>query len=555
MTPIRLRILSVSAVLAAAILAPSAVSQADAPMPNPPEFPDENPLLPDQDILGKFLFWEEQMSHDNSVACGTCHIHEAGGSDPRAPLTINPGPDGMFGTDDDIRGSQGVHRIDHLTNDLVNDATFGTNRQVTGRKTPSSVNSAYFIDLFWDGRATQAYTDPQTGLVEIAYLGALESQAAGPPVSDVEMGSVGRSWNDITAKLATVTPMAVASNVPVEMADFLSSNPTYPDMFAAVYGDPAITSKRVNFAIANYERTLIADETVLDDFLKGNTPDLGPFQNGFDLFQGSANCAACHTMPFTMDNTFHNIGVRPDADDAGRMDFTGDPADMAKFKTPMVRNAALRVPLFHNGSAATITEVIDFYDAGGDFPGPNIDVDIVPLNLAAQDRLDLIDFVENGMTDSRLTNNVFPFTRPTLGSELPSLNINYGVASPDSIGGFAQIYANGPANRGNANFVVGLTGAAPSMPAQLVMSFVQDPLGTPYPDPRFPVPVNLGIGSIFLKAPKTTSADGVSSFNMPIPPDAILAGFKFYAQWFIADPGPGVPGGIYGTDGLEIEIL
>jgi len=554
MTSNRFRILSACAALAVALVAPSAISQGDAPLPNPPEFPDNNPLLPDQDILGKFLFWDEQMSHDNTMACGTCHIHEAGGSDPRSMSTVNPGPDGVFGTDDDILGSEGVNLIDHATNNLVFDPAFGTSKLVTGRKTPSMINAVYFIDLFWDGRATQAYTDPQTGLVEIPYLGALESQAAGPPLSTTEMGSIGRSWDDITAKFETVEPCGLATNLPGEMQDFLAENPTYPDMFEAVYGDSAITSKRIMFAIANYERTLISDESALDDFLKGVTADLGPFQNGFNLFQGAANCATCHTLPFTMDNTFHNIGVRPDAEDAGRMDFTGDPADMAKFKTPPVRNAALRVPLFHNGSAATVTDLVEFYDRGGDFDDGNLDLNILPLNLSDQDKLDLVDFIENGMTDSRLAANVFPFTRPTLRSELPSANVSYGVASADNGGGFANIYANGPANRGNDAFVIGLSDAQPSAAAQLVFSFVQDPFGTPYPDPRYPVPVNVGIGSIFLKAPTATSADGLASYNLPIPPDVILAGFKFYAQWFVADPGV-LPGGIYGTDGLEVQIL
>jgi hypothetical protein len=256
-----------------------------------------------------------------------------------------------------------------------------------------------------------------------------------------------------------------------------------------------------------------------------------------------------------MDNDYHNIGVRPDVEDAGRMDFTGDPADMAKFKTPMVRNSALRVPLFHNGSAATVTDLVEFYDRGGDFDDGNLDENILVLNLTAQDKLDLVDFIENGMTDSRLVNNVFPFTRPTLRSELPSTNVNYGVASPNGAGGFAGIYANGPANRGNANYVIGLSDAGASLPAQLTLSFGQDPAGTPYPDPRFPVPVNVGVGTLFLRVPATTSADGMASFNMPIPADPILAGFKFYAQWFVADPATTVQGGIFGTDGLEIQIL
>jgi cytochrome c peroxidase len=537
-----------AAALLAALLAPVAMSQADVAMPNPPEFPIENPLLPDQDILGKFLFWDEQMSHDNTMSCGTCHIHEAGGSDPR--LAINPGPDGLFSTADDIHGSAGL--IPQTTaNEMEFVPSFGAGIQVTGRKAPSAINAVYHNDIFWDGRALTTFTDPQSGLVEIVFGGGLESQAAGPPNSSVEMSANGTDWNDVTAKIAISTPMALATNIPIEMQDFLADNPTYPDMFEAVYGDPAVTSKRLLFAIANYERTLIADETPLDDFLKGMTIDLGVFQPGFDLFQGSANCAICHVMPFTMDDDFHNIGVRPDAEDIGRQAVTGDPADIAKFKTPNIRNSALRLPLFHNGSINSITELVDFYNDATAFGLPNTDENFIALGLTDQDKLDLVDFIAVGMTDQRLVNKVFPFNRPTLRSELPSLNVVYGVASLDSVGGTATIFANGPANRGSQNFLIGMSDAQPNRPAVLALAFASDPLATPYPDPRFPIPMNLDIFSIFQMTAFVTSPDGIASFNMPIPNNAILVGFKFYAQWFVDEVGTQE----YGTEGLEIQIL
>ncbi|MDG2148744.1 MAG: cytochrome c peroxidase [Planctomycetota bacterium] len=555
MNPSCFRKLGPSIALVVAILSPAAISQADAPMPNP-EFPDNNPLLPEQDTLGKFLFWEEQMSHDNTMSCGTCHIHENGGSDPRSNVATHPGPDNVFGTDDDINASPGVRLIDFSTNTLLTSGAHGSAPQSTDRKSPPTVNAGLFTEVFWDGRAGQVFTDPQTGLVEIAYGGALESQAVGPPLSDVEMSAGGRTWDDVVAKLAVVTPMALAEDIPVEMQDFMSANPTYGDMFEAVYGTPEITSKRVAFAIANYERTLVSDGSPLDDFLKGVTPDLGPFQAGFDLFQGSANCAACHVMPRTMDDDFHNLAVRPDAEDMGRMNHTGDPLDIAKFKTPMVRNAALRVPLMHNGSIDTITDLIEFYnDGGGDFNEGNLDPNIVPLSLTDQEKQDLIDFIEVGMTDSRLVNNVHPFTRPTLRSELAPLNVNYGVASMNGSGGFASIYTNGPANRGNENFVIGLADAGGGLPAQLMLSFVQDLSGAPYPDPRYDVNINIGVGALFLKFPTVTSAGGQASFNLPIPGDAILAGFEFYGQWFVADVASPLLGDIFGTDGLKIQIL
>ncbi|MCB9896858.1 MAG: hypothetical protein H6825_02515 [Planctomycetes bacterium] len=543
----------------AATMAPAVLAQADTPMPNPPEFPFENPMLTDQDVLGKFLFWEEQISTDNTMACGTCHIHEAGGADPRAVNKPHPGPDGIFGTDDDIAGSRGIVRQDAAAGQFVHSDIFGSGVQSTNRKAPTAINAPYFNQLFWDGRATEAYTDPQSGLVEIGYLGALESQAAGPPVSDVEMGGVNRTWDAITAKLADVTPMALATNLPAEMLDFLADNPTYPDMFEAVYGDPTITSKRVMFAIGNYERTLISDETVLDAFLKGEIQDFTGYdpkmQAGFELFQGNANCAACHVLPFTMDNDFHNVGVRPDAEDHGRFDVTGDPADMGRFKTPNIRNAKLRTPLFHNGAAASVPDLIDFYSRGGDFDDGNLDPNLLVLDLTQDEKDALIFFIEEGLTDPRVEAGTFPFNRPTLHSELPPLNTTYGVASADGNGGFAQVIDTHPANLGNGDFLLGVSDAVPNTGAVLVFAFDDDPAGTPYPDPRFPVPVNVDLGTILLTAAMTTDADGIATYNLPIPKNPVLSGFLVYGQWFIADPTALATGGVYGTEGVAITIL
>lgn len=552
------RVLTPAAALLAVALAPAAASQADAVMPNPPEFPDENQPLPDQDILGKFLFWEEQMSSDNTMSCGTCHIHEAGGSDPRSFVPTHPGPDGIMGNDDDIAGSFGVVRHDVLTGEFIDGGFFASGAQATGRKTPTMINAVYFNELFWDGRAPQGYTDPQTGLLEIPYLAALESQAAGPPLSDVEMAGVNQTWDDITAKLPGVTPMALATNIPAEMVDFMSDNPTYPDMFEAVYGDPAITSLRIMKAIANYERTLISDETILDQFLKGIIDDfthLDPkMQQGFDLFQGDANCATCHTLPFTMDNDFHNVGVRPDAEDIGREEVTGSPSDKGRFKTPNVRNAKLRQTLFHNGGIVGVEELIRFYDRGGDFDDGNLDENILVLNLTEPEIEALTFFIEEGCTDPRVENGTFPFTRPTLRSELPPLNTTYGVSSQDSLGGTAEWIIAHPANLKNSDFLMGVSDGLPGEAALLILTFLPGD-GSPYPDPRFPVPVNVDLTTILLAFSRTLSVDGLATVNLPIPPNPILSGQKFYGQWFINDDAQLATGGVYGTEGAEFEIL
>src|SRR5689334_16213109 len=81
------------------------------PLP-PPPVPPGNPITTAKANLGKTLFWDEQLSSSRTVACGTCHRAETGGSDPRSvngtASATNPGPDGILGNADDLTGSPGV---------------------------------------------------------------------------------------------------------------------------------------------------------------------------------------------------------------------------------------------------------------------------------------------------------------------------------------------------------------------------------------------------------------------------------------------------------------
>jgi len=543
-----------AATLVGALFVSNASAQADTGLPDP-EFPIENPMLPNQDVLGKFLFWEEQVSSDNTMACGTCHIHEAGGSDPRALTTTNPhpGPDQLFGTADDIRGSAGVVQQDNGYNFSGNDLHF-PNPRVTGRRSPPAINAMFNSSLFWDGRALNVYTDPQTGVPEIIFGGALESQAAGPPLSDVEMTRAGQTWNDVVAKLQGARPGGLMSNLPPEMASFVATYPTYPEMFAAVYGDTAITSKRVMFAIGNYERTLLADQTPMDPLFEGIITELDPpLEAGRLVFQGAANCTACHTVPHFFDDGFHNLGVRPEAEDTGRFAITGDPLDMGAFKTPHLRNVKMRAPFFHNGGKATLADVVEFYDVGGDFANANKDVLMVPLLLTVQQKADLVLFLEEALTDPRVEAGIFPFTRPTLASEQPSLNTVYGVASLSGLGAPPSVLTHTPANVGNPHWMLGLYDAKPNAATLTALAYAPAP-GLPFPDPRFPIPMNVNVGTLFLLLPGATDNLGVDTLSLSIPLNNALIGLKFYGQWFIKDAAALATGGVYGSKGVEVEI-
>jgi cytochrome c peroxidase len=386
-------------------------------------YPEENPYSPEKALLGKILFWEEQLSSHDTHACGTCHRPAAGGSDPRAASTaaLGAGPNGTFGDEDDARGSLGVVRCD-AAGAPAPDPVYGSSAQVTPRKAPSALDTWFFDELFWDGRAATSFVDPVTGVVAIESGGALESQAAGPPVSSVEMSCEGYSWSAIELKLATAVPLELASEIPQAMAAAVSEHPSYPSLFEWAFGTPEVTARNILLAIATYERQLRADQTPWDRFNAGDDDALTAEQQaGLALFNVKARCASCHVPPLFTDNDFHNIGARAPALDPGRSLASGDAADLGKMKTPSLRNVGLRAAggLFHfgTGDGATLRAVLDVYRAGG-VDQDNIDDKILPMNLTEFEFEQLLDFVQNGLTDKRARDELSPFDRPRLGSEL-----------------------------------------------------------------------------------------------------------------------------------------
>ncbi len=131
------------------------------PVPVPPE----NPITEEKRVLGKILFWEEQLSSDNTVACGTCHrLDTAGGGDPR--LNYNPGSDGIFGTEDDVYGSRGIRHYD-ADGTPVDDPLYGHEPRVTRRNAQPFITAAWAEDNFWDGRASGTFRDPLTNEILI----------------------------------------------------------------------------------------------------------------------------------------------------------------------------------------------------------------------------------------------------------------------------------------------------------------------------------------------------------------------------------------------------
>ncbi len=514
---------------------------------NPPPTPLGNPVTATKVYLGKVLFWDEQLSSTRTVACGTCHHAGNGGSDPRALVgnsrSTNPGADNLFGTPDDVFASPGVP-LNNANGTYDWSTIFGLKEQVTGRKSVSYINAGYSPLLFWDGRASSVFVDPITNTVVLQNGGALESQVIGPPVSSAEMAHNGRNWTEVASRVAQVKPLALSPNVPTPLQTWIG-NRTYPELFAEAFGTSDVTPARIALAIATFERTLYSDRTPFDAAVSGIAPLTAAEQRGQGVFNGN-QCNGCHIGPLFSDNQFHNIGLRPQTEDTGRFQVTGNINNLGEFRTPSLRNVELRGPFMHNGHFQTLEEVIEFYNRGGDFNAPNKDPRVRPRNLSAQQKSDLLAFLKRPLTDLRVSSDSAPFDRPILYSEsnrVPQVTGN-GVAGTGGL--VPLIMAIEPPLVGNPNFTVAVSNTRASAPSILVIDD-NDP-GT---GPTMPATGSLARVNVQLST--NPSGIGYGSVSLPIPNSAAFVGRTFWGRWFVTDPA--APNGIAVSQAIKFTVF
>jgi cytochrome c peroxidase len=536
--------------LSLCLLAAAAAAQ-NQPLP-PQPVPSQNPTTAAKASLGKLLFWDEQLSSNNRVACGTCHTFAQGGGDlRRAP---NPGPDGISPSPDDSFGSPGLIRSD-ANNLYLPDAAFGLNRQVTRRASPTPLMAAWFPELFWDGRARTNFVDPTTSVTLIPTGGALENQALAPLLDHGEMAHDARTLQQVVDKLVDAKPMALAINLPADMATTISGGATYPQLFQAAFGTPDVTASRIAFALAAYQRTLVPNQTPYDSFVAGNPAALTPQQvNGLNVFNGPGRCNLCHTPGLFSDRQFRNLGLRPIAEDIGRQAVTGLATDGGKFKTPSLRNVGLRTSFMHNGMFTSLQQVFGFYLNGG---GPNLqnkDPLLLPLNVPPQAANDLLNFLQNGLTDPRVAQGLAPFTRPTLRSQLlPEGGAQYGLGSAGAGGRVPTTMAEVPANLGNVDFKLGVSNARGGALAMFALSMA--PAATVLSG----VNVNVALGTgetlvpIALNGAAGVAGAGYGTLKVAVPAIPALAGLTLYSQWFVFDAG--VASGLATSRGAEVRLF
>jgi cytochrome c peroxidase len=517
--------------LAAAI---AAIAQVPPPPPQPlgpPPQPLGNQVTTAKANLGKALFWDEQLSATRTVACGSCHQSQTGGSDPRSLFgsarAANPGIDAIAGTADDILGSPGVP-LNEADGTYAWSSVYGFREQVTGRLANSYINAAYSPELFWDGRAASTFVDPVSGNTVLQNGGALESQAVGPPVSSTEMAHLGSDWTEVAARVAVSTPLALSPAMPLDLEAWIAGR-SYPDLFQEAFGSSAVTPARIALAIASYERTLFSNQTAFDSVLAG-TATLSPQESqGMQLF-GALPCAGCHRGGLMSDNVYHYIGVRPAAEDSGRAKVSGNPVDLGAFRTPSLRNVQLRSAYFHNGRFTSLADVVAFYNRGGDFNAPNKAPAIRPLNLNPGQQAALVAFLSRPLTDPRVLNSTAPFDHPLLYAQSSLVPDIVGDGVNGGAGSALQAVALEPAIAGNPRFTVGVFGALAGAEAVLVIDESEPPASGGIPESGSFARVTttlLGAGD----------AGGYGSATVAIPGDAALLGRTLYGRWYVNDPG------------------
>jgi len=275
--------------------------------------------------LGRWLFYDTRLSSDRTLSCASCHRPEFAFSEPQSTPT-------------GVRGQRGRRKTPGIINLAARTELPGTTRD------PGAT-------FFWDGRAT-----------------SLEQQVLAPIADPREMGFEHPA-----------------------MIERFSGIDGYRRYFNDAFGSPAITTERIAAALADFVRTRRSGNAPYDRWSYGKDAAAmsREAQRGMEIFFFNGRCAGCHAGFNFSDGLFHNIGIGWDPKsqtyaDIGREAVTKDPKDRGAFKTPGLRDVDKRAPYMHDGSLATLRDVVEFYNRGG-HGNPQLSGRIVPLGLSQSD--------------------------------------------------------------------------------------------------------------------------------------------------------------------------
>jgi cytochrome c peroxidase len=349
-----MRVVALLALGLSTLLSAARADDIGSPLGLPP-VPAAAAGTPQMRSLGETLFFDRSLSANGTLSCAMCHIPAQGYASNQSALSI-----GMEG-------------------------------RALRRNAPSLYNVVFKKYLFHDGRETD--------------LGA---QVWGPLLTPDEMGNPG------------IGPLLAR----------IAQDKDYGPAFEAAFPGEGVTMVTLGRAIAAYEATLLKGDSRFDRALYGGDRAALTEQEwrGYEIFVAKGGCAACHEIGATSalftDQSWHDTGVafrsrnmettrvelapgvtthvrlsalgsdRPDPrSDLGRFEITKNPSDRWAFTTPSLRAVKGTGPYMHDGSFATLEEVVEFYDLGGG-PNPNLDARLKLLGLTDAEKAALVAFLK-----------------------------------------------------------------------------------------------------------------------------------------------------------------
>lgn len=356
--------------------------------------PTTNVVTNDGATLGRVLFYDKNLSLNNTIACGSCHQQQFAFSDTA------------------------IHSL-------------GFNGGTTRRHSMPLINIKWHMNgkMFWDERAA-----------------SVEAQALMPIQDAVEMG--------------LTLPLLVQR---VQQQSY------YPQLFINAFGDTAVTTTRISYAIAQFVRSIVSHSSKYDigraqvTALNQTFPNFTTSENqGKNLFfrgiaQGGGECYGCHTSEAFINAQFGPMNNGLDSlstTDLGAFEPNGiDSTLIGRFKVSTLRNVALTAPYMHDGRFATLAEVIDHYSTGiklhRNLSPRFIDtlgttVSAHKFNFTAAQKTALVDFLKT-FTDSTILTEVKwsdPFTLTTSAQNISSANIQLTLY-PNPSSDYVSINADG----------------------------------------------------------------------------------------------------------------
>ena len=332
-------------------------------LPSTPQAPKDNPTTPAKAALGKLLFWDPLLSGPQDVACASCHHPQNGYAEDR-DLSLGVTAIGLGSKRRQAPGSS-IPIVKRNAPTVLNVAFNGSDE--SGRYDPATA------PMFWDMRVK-----------------SLEKQALEPLKAHEEMR--GNTYPEGDEAVASVVAK-------------LQANAEYRSLFAGAFGSAQpVNSENLGRAIAAFERTLLANNSPFDRYMRGDRSAMTEEQvSGMQRFE-RIGCIKCHSGPMFSDYKLHVMGVPdnpalPASDDGAEKTYA--------FRTPTLRNLTFTGPYEHSGMFRTLSAVVGFYEdaRGGRSRNPNVSSEkldplLRELGDFDEEDVDLVEFLRALSDDS-----------------------------------------------------------------------------------------------------------------------------------------------------------